>query len=88
MIDPLAEKYPGVSPHVYCLDNPVLYVDPNGMYTEVAANKDGTYTVVNSKFNDDKSIYIVSQNKDGKYEEVNYNTLNYMLFSDSFVSVS
>jgi len=29
-VDPLAEKYPNVSPYVYCLDNPVKYVDPDG----------------------------------------------------------
>lgn len=29
-VDPLAEKYPNVSSYVYCLDNPVKYVDPDG----------------------------------------------------------
>ena len=29
-VDPLAEKYPGVSPYVYCLNNPLIYVDPDG----------------------------------------------------------
>ncbi len=29
-VDPLAEKYPGVSPYVYCAGNPVKYVDPDG----------------------------------------------------------
>ena len=28
--DPLAEKYPGISPYVYCNSNPVNYVDPDG----------------------------------------------------------
>ena len=28
--DPLAEKYPGISPYVYCNDNPVNYVDYDG----------------------------------------------------------
>ena len=30
-IDPLAEKYPGISPYAYCNGNPVNYVDPDGM---------------------------------------------------------
>lgn len=29
-IDPLCEKYPGVSPYVYCMNNPVSLVDPDG----------------------------------------------------------
>jgi RHS repeat-associated protein len=29
-VDPLAEKYPNISSYVYCLDNPVKYVDPDG----------------------------------------------------------
>jgi hypothetical protein len=29
-VDPLAEKYPSISPYVYCADNPVVYVDPDG----------------------------------------------------------
>ena len=29
-VDPMASKYPGLSPYVYCADNPVKLVDPNG----------------------------------------------------------
>ncbi|MDD4712327.1 MAG: toxin TcdB middle/N-terminal domain-containing protein [Bacteroidales bacterium] len=29
-VDPLAEKYPRVSSYVYCHDNPVKYIDPDG----------------------------------------------------------
>ena len=29
-VDPMADKYPGVSPYVYCGNNPVRLVDPNG----------------------------------------------------------
>jgi len=31
-VDPLAEKYPNVSSYVYCLDNPVKHVDPDGKW--------------------------------------------------------
>ena len=30
-MDPLAEKYPHLSPYAYCAGNPVRYVDPDGM---------------------------------------------------------
>jgi RHS repeat-associated protein len=29
-VDPLCEKYYGVSPYAYCLGNPVRYIDPDG----------------------------------------------------------
>ena len=29
-VDPMSDKYPGLSPYVYCADNPVRCVDPNG----------------------------------------------------------
>ena len=28
--DPLAAKYPQISPYVYCTNNPIKYIDPNG----------------------------------------------------------
>ena len=34
--DPLAEKYPGISPYVYCNSNPVNFVDPDGRTPETA----------------------------------------------------
>ena len=30
--DPLADRYPGWSPYNYCLNNPMKYIDSNGMY--------------------------------------------------------
>ena len=36
--DPLAEKYPNFSPYTYTADNPVMLVDPNGLYiTKIGA---------------------------------------------------
>jgi len=29
-VDPLAEKYPNISSYVYCVNNPVKYIDPDG----------------------------------------------------------
>ena len=39
-VDPMAGEYPPLSPYVYCADNPVKLVDPDGEYLEVADNDD------------------------------------------------
>ncbi|MDH6311928.1 RHS repeat-associated protein [Parabacteroides sp. PFB2-10] len=33
-MDPLAEKYYSVSPYAYCLNNPMRFVDPTGMFID------------------------------------------------------
>ena len=30
-IDPLTEKYYHISPYAYCMNSPIIYIDPNGM---------------------------------------------------------
>ena len=42
-LDPLAEKYYSISPYAFCNNNPVKYVDPDGMdwYSYVETNEDG-----------------------------------------------
>jgi RHS repeat-associated protein len=65
--DPLAEKYPHISPYAYCNNNPVNAIDPTGMSTYVIANENGTYRVVGGNLNDkDLNIYSINF-KDGKY---------------------
>ena len=46
-VDPLADKYPGISPYAYCAWNPVKLVDPDGMDTlSVYFNStDNTYSM-------------------------------------------
>jgi hypothetical protein len=41
-VDPLAEKHPDYSPYVYCANNPVLYIDPDGRDWIHWYSKDGT----------------------------------------------
>ena len=32
-VDPLADKYPNVTPYLYCNGNPIMLIDPDGRYT-------------------------------------------------------
>ena len=39
-VDPMSDKYPGVSPYTYCANNPVKLVDPNGEQWETPDDKE------------------------------------------------
>ena len=39
-VDPMAGKYPSLSPYVYCADNPVKLVDPDGEEIEIVITID------------------------------------------------
>jgi hypothetical protein len=54
-VDPLAEKYPNVSSYVYCKDNPVIAVDPDGkelIFVVRHSNSTTQYTYHNGNFYD------------------------------------
>ena len=42
-MDPLASKYPGLSPYVYCVGNPIKYVDPDGKKIVVAKGSSSNF---------------------------------------------
>ena len=56
-VDPMADKYPGISPYAYCAWNPVKLVDPDGREFGDFYSKDGTY--LNTDGNNDGKVYIV-----------------------------
>ena len=58
-VDPQAAKYPSLSPYVYCADNPVKLVDPNG--EEWYVNQDGN--IVEGTKKDDHTLYAVKGKK-------------------------
>lgn len=62
-VDPMADKYPSLSPYNYCAWNPMKLVDPEGEEIEVVANGNGTYTIVGGVQNNDRNIYVVKNGK-------------------------
>ncbi len=56
-VDPLADKYPGISPYAYCAWNPLKQIDPDGREMGDFYSKDGTY--LNTDGNNDGKVYIV-----------------------------
>lgn len=42
-MDPLAEKYYSVSPYMYCMGNPVKFIDPNGEFICIPDENDNLY---------------------------------------------
>ena len=41
-VDPMADKYPGISPYAYCEDNPVKLIDPDGKEDTDFKDQNGT----------------------------------------------
>ena len=73
--DPMAEKYPGMSPYAYCANNPVLYVDRDGrdisFSYEYEKDKDGNY-VINK--NGGYNLIGVTMNVTGKVINISSNS--------------
>jgi hypothetical protein len=44
-IDPMCEKYYWISPYVYCKNNPIIRIDPDGR-DDYQLNRDGTMTLL------------------------------------------
>ncbi len=45
-VDPMSDKYPSMSPYMYCAGNPIRLVDPNGM--EVEADEQSRNNIKNT----------------------------------------
>ena len=45
-VDPMSDKYPGVSPYTYCTDNPVMIKDPNGTHGVIVLHQERNLDIV------------------------------------------
>ncbi|MFN8318474.1 MAG: hypothetical protein U0V54_03525 [Saprospiraceae bacterium] len=62
-MDPLAEKYPAISPFTYVFNNPIRLVDPNGMETEGDIYNNKGVHIGNDGVMDNKA-YFLNTNSD------------------------
>ena len=68
-IDPLAEKYPNISPYAYCNGNPVNFVDPDGMDIYRYDDKSGTFHLYQTNDDDFDQVGRFKYNKEtGEYD--------------------
>jgi RHS repeat-associated protein len=65
--DPHAESYFNTSPYAYCLGNPMIYVDPNGMDIYMAT-PDGRVLLIKRTDDNYDMLYNGSINDDGSWD--------------------
>ncbi|MCL2652030.1 MAG: hypothetical protein FWD60_13545 [Candidatus Azobacteroides sp.] len=62
--DPLAEKYPWISPYAFCMNNPVRYIDPNGREVVISGTlSDDALKQLQARMNDRITL---TMNENGK----------------------
>ncbi|MBR0053732.1 MAG: hypothetical protein IJP65_00280 [Bacteroidales bacterium] len=79
-VDPMADKYPGVSPYAYCGNSPIKYIDPDGKEKLIWLNQKKDKTIISGaeKYKDDGAIHMFAHGSpksitvtiDGKKQKV------------------
>ncbi len=49
-VDPMSDKYPNLSPYVYCANNPVRLVDPDGMAWEPIVDENNQTITITARY--------------------------------------
>ena len=79
-VDPLMDKYAGISPYAYCVNNPIILVDPKGRDWFETTNDDGSKSV---KWN--KSTGATFKDKSGTWKNIG-NSYNQKLDDGSYIN--
>ena len=59
-VDPLADKYPHLSPYAYCSDNPIMRIDPDGRADdEWDKTVEGKSLIISKQTNMTRSIWLM-----------------------------
>lgn len=75
-VDPMASKYPSLSPYVYCANNPIKLVDPNGEEWETTEDAEFAQKLITIA--QDRQKLYKPESKEYKLLQEGINGLNFM----------